>query len=128
MVPWLLYFMAITTKKSARQQQRNIVIIGASAGGVPALMDLARALPADFPAPILVVLHLSPSSPSMLPELMNRDSALHVKHAQNGEVLKIGTVYVAQPDHHLLVEDNRVLVTRGPKENRFRPSIDALFR
>jgi two-component system chemotaxis response regulator CheB len=120
--------MATTSKKKTRGQPRDIVIVGASAGGVPALMDLARALPADFPAPILVVLHLSPTSPSMLPELMSRDAALRVKHAQNGEVLKAGVIYVAQPDHHLLVEDDRVLVTRGPKENRFRPSIDALFR
>jgi two-component system chemotaxis response regulator CheB len=120
--------MATISKKRARQQPRDLVIIGASAGGVTALMDLARALPADFPAPILVVLHLSPSSPSMLPELMGRDAALRVKHAQNGEALKAGVIYVAPPDHHLLVENDRLLVTRGPKENRFRPSIDALFR
>ena len=120
--------MAALSKKRIPKQRRDVVVIGASAGGVPALIDLAKALPADFPAPILVVQHLSPSSPSMLPELMNRDSALQVKQAQHGETLEAGIIYVAAPDHHLLVEDGHLLVTRGPKENRFRPSIDALFR
>lgn len=120
--------MAAVAQKRVPKQHRDIVVIGASAGGVPALMDLAKALPADFPAPILVVQHLSASSPSMLPELMSRDAALRVKQAQHEEALEVGTIYVAPPDHHLLVEGDHLLVTRGPKENRFRPSIDALFR
>ncbi|GAB3637792.1 chemotaxis protein CheB [Hymenobacter arcticus] len=93
-----------------------------------ALLALAKALPADFPAPIFVVLHVAADSPSLMPQLLNAVSALHAKHPQNGEVVQPGTIYLAPPDHHLLLEDDRVLVTRGPKENRFRPSIDALFR
>jgi len=107
---------------------RDIVVIGASAGGVTALMDLVKALPADFPAPIFVVLHLPADSPSFLPQMLNPVSALPVRHPQDGETVAAGTIYLAPPDHHLLLEDDKVLVTRGPKENRFRPSIDALFR
>jgi two-component system chemotaxis response regulator CheB len=85
-------------------------------------------LPHDFPAAVFVVQHLAPDSPNMLPKILDGVSALPVKQAQNGEVIAAGTVYVAPPDHHLLLEQDKVLVTRGPKENRFRPSIDALFR
>ena len=111
-----------------QKPRRDIVVIGASTGGVAALMELAKALPADFPAPVFVVMHMPPDSPSGLPQLLSSVSALQVRHPQNGEVVEAGVIYVARPDHHLLLEDNRVLVTRGPKENRFRPSVDALFR
>ena len=107
---------------------RDMVVIGASAGGVAALMELVKSLPADFPAPIVVVLHLPADSPSVLPQLLSAVSALKVRQPQDGEAVEAGVIYVARPDHHLLLEGNRVLVTRGPKENRFRPSIDALFR
>jgi two-component system chemotaxis response regulator CheB len=107
---------------------RDIVVIGTSAGGVTALLALAKTLPADFPAPIFVVLHVAPDSPSLMPELLNAVSALEARHPANGEIVRAGVIYLAPPDHHLLLEDDRVLVTRGPKENRFRPSIDALFR
>ena len=111
-----------------RKPFRDIVVIGASTGGVAALMDLVKALPADFPAPIFVVIHVPADSPSLLPQLLSSVSALKVRHPQDGEEVEAGIIYVARPDHHLLLEDNRVLVTRGPKENRFRPSVDALFR
>ena len=110
------------------RHRRDIVVIGASSGGVTALMDLLAALPADFPAPIFIVQHMPADSPSILPELISRVSPLAAKHPRHGEPVVPGTVYVAPPDHHLLLEDDCVLVTRGPKENRFRPSIDALFR
>ena len=112
----------------SRKPHRDIVVIGASAGGVAALLTLVQTLPADFPAPIFVVLHVAADSPSILPQLLNSVAALAVRHPQDGETVAAGTIYVAPPDHHLLLEDDRVLVTRGPKENRFRPSIDALFR
>jgi two-component system chemotaxis response regulator CheB len=75
-----------------------------------------------------VVLHVSADSPSILPQLLNSVSALKARHPHDGETVAAGIIYVAPPDHHLLLEDDRILVTRGPKENRFRPSIDALFR
>ena len=124
----LPYHTPMKTPAKTRKTHRDIVVIGASTGGVAALMNLVQALPADFPAPIFVVMHVPADSPSALPQLLSSVSALKARHPQNGEVVEAGVIYVARPDHHLLLEDNRVLVTRGPKENRFRPSIDALFR
>ena len=120
--------MAATTGSKTRKHHRDIIVIGASAGGVTALMELVRTLPADFSAPIFVVQHVAADSPSILPQLLSSVSALKARHPQNGEIVKPGIIYVAPPDHHLLLEGDQVLVTRGPKENRFRPSIDALFR
>ena len=111
-----------------RKHYRDLVVIGASTGGVAALMELVKVLPADFPAPIFIVMHVPADSPSMLPQLLNSVSALKAREPQDEEVVEAGIIYLARPDHHLLLEGNRVLVTRGPKENRFRPSIDALFR
>jgi two-component system chemotaxis response regulator CheB len=108
--------------------KRDIVVIGASAGGVYALKALAASLPADFEATIFVVLHLSPHSPSFLPEILNHSGPLKASHPNDGEPIQQGHIYVAPPDHHLLVEHDQVIVKKGPKENRFRPSIDALFR
>ena len=118
----------MTTPAKTRKPYRDIVVIGASTGGVAALMELVKGLPADFPAPIFVVMHVPADSPSLLPQLLGSVSALKARHPQNGEEVEAGVIYVAPPDHHLLLEDHRVLVTRGPRENRFRPSIDALFR
>jgi two-component system chemotaxis response regulator CheB len=120
--------MTLPSSPSARRRQRDIVVIGASAGGVTALLALVKTLPADFAAPIFVVQHVAADSPSLLPQLLAAVSALPAKHAENGELAQPGVIYVAPPNHHLLLEGKRVLVTRGPKENRFRPSIDALFR
>jgi two-component system chemotaxis response regulator CheB len=114
--------------RSAHKHHRDIVVIGASSGGIVALLDLVKTLPADFPAPIFVVQHVAADSPSILPQLLSHASSLQAKHPQHGEAVEPGVIYVAPPDHHLLVENDKVLVTRGPKENRFRPSIDALFR
>jgi len=120
--------MAQHTKAKARRHKRDIVVIGASAGGVIALLELVKTLPPDFPAPIFVVQHVAPDSPSILPHLLSAVSSLPARHPKDGEVVEPGVIYVAAPDHHLLVEGDKVLVKRGPKENRFRPSIDALFR
>ncbi|MDF7815867.1 chemotaxis protein CheB [Hymenobacter sp. YC55] len=118
------------TSPSAKsgKHYRDIIVIGASAGGVTALVALVKTLPPTFPAPIFIVQHVPADSPSILPQLLGSASALPVRHPQDGEVIEAGVIYVARPDHHLLLEADRVLVTRGPKENRFRPSIDALFR
>ena len=115
-------------KPTRKKQQRDIVVIGASSGGVTALLELVKTLPHDFPAPILVVQHVAPDSPSILPQLLSSVSPLEAKHPTQGERIRPGVIYVAPPDRHLLVEDDQVLITRGPKENRFRPSVDALFR
>ena len=94
------------TLVKTRKPYRDLVVIGASTGGVAALMELMKALPADFPAPIFVVMHVPAGSPSLLPQLLNAASALKARHPQNGEVVEAGVIYVARPDHHLLLEDD----------------------
>ena len=106
----------------------RLVVIGASAGGVEPLRQVISALPADLPAAVLVVLHVAPYQASSLPQILARVGKLPAVHPRDGAKLQAGRIYVAPPDHHMLVEDNHVAVTKGPKENRFRPSIDALFR
>ena len=106
---------------------QRIIVIGAAAGGGQALMQLTAALPADFPLPVLVVLHVGPH-PSLLPALLSRTCPLPVSHAVHGEAIESGHIYVAPPDHHLLVEDGRTVLTRGPKEHHTRPAVDPLFR
>jgi two-component system chemotaxis response regulator CheB len=108
--------------------QRDTVVIGASAGGVAALQTLLGGLPADLPARILVVLHVPPSGVNALASVLARASTLKVRSARNQDRLEPGVVLVAQPDHHLLVVDDSVLLTRGPRENGHRPAIDVLFR
>ena len=93
-----------------------------------ALSNLARQLPADIPAAIFIVLHLPAQTPSLLPVILDRISPLEVSQAINGEKIQHGRVYVAPPDFHMLVERDVVRVIRGPKENRYRPAVDPLFR
>jgi two-component system, chemotaxis family, protein-glutamate methylesterase/glutaminase len=111
-----------------RKRATQIVVIGTSAGGIDALRTMAAALPADFPAPICIVMHVSPQSPGVLPEILQRAGALPAVSPTSSTSLQPGRLYVAAPDTHLVVEPGRVLVTRGPRENRFRPAIDPLFR
>jgi two-component system, chemotaxis family, protein-glutamate methylesterase/glutaminase len=108
--------------------KRDIVVIGASSGGVSALKEVVKTLPEDFQASIFIVLHVAPHSPSILPEILSRSGPLQAIHPEDHEPIKLGKIYVAPPDHHLLVEADHVVVSRGPKENGFRPSVDALFR
>src|SRR5215211_1119499 len=107
---------------------KDIIVVGASAGGIEALRVLAGGLPADFPASLFVVLHTSPESPAMLPNILDRSGSLPALSPKDGDRIRPGTIYVAPPDRHLLIEPNRLRVTRGPKENRFRPAVDPLFR
>jgi len=107
---------------------RDTIVIGASAGGVQALTTLVGALPHNLPAAVFIVLHLSANSPSYLPTILGRESRLRVAHALDGEPIVPGHVYVAPPDQHLIIEDGKVALVHGPKENLHRPSIDTLFR
>src|SRR5690242_18134448 len=107
---------------------RDIIVIGASAGGVQALSNLVSELPGHLPAAVFIVLHVASHAPSLLPSILARESKLPVSHAIDGEAISGGRIYVAPPDHHLLVEDERVKLVRGPTENLHRPSIDTLFR
>jgi two-component system, chemotaxis family, protein-glutamate methylesterase/glutaminase len=107
---------------------RDIIVIGASAGGVQALTQLVGTLPRKIPAAIFIVLHVSANAPSLLPAILARETDLSISHAVDGEPIVRGRICVAPPDHHLLIENRYVKLVRGPKENLHRPSIDALFR
>jgi len=106
----------------------DIIVVGASAGGVEALITLVQKLPANFPAALFVVVHFPAQSPSVLPRILNRAGPLPAAHARHEEVIQPGRIYVAVPDHHLLLHSGVVHVVRGPKENHCRPAIDPLFR
>ncbi len=104
-----------------------LVVVGASAGGVGPLLDLAASLPADLPASVCIVLHVG-AQRSILPQLLSSCGALPARHPADGEALRPGQVYVAPPDRHLLVDADRVRLFHGPRENHARPAIDPLFR
>jgi len=105
----------------------RLVLVGASAGGVSALMRLVSALPADYALPTLIVLHVG-AHRSLLPELLARASGRAVSFAADGDSIGPGRIRVAPPDVHLMVRDGEICLHRGPKENLARPAIDPLFR
>lgn len=108
--------------------KRDIAAVGASAGGVEALIQLVRGLPEHLPAAVLVVLHLPTDATSALPHILSRSGPLPASHACDAERIQHGHIYVAPPDHHMLVDDGTIHLTRGPKENGHRPAVDPLFR
>jgi two-component system chemotaxis response regulator CheB len=107
--------------------ERDIIVIGASAGGVAALLSLCAALPANLPAAVLIVLHIGPNN-SVLPLLLGSRGNNRAVHAESGMPIQRGTIYIAPPDQHMLVENSRIKLTRGPKEHHTRPAVDPLFR
>jgi two-component system, chemotaxis family, protein-glutamate methylesterase/glutaminase len=117
-------------RESAPERPRgpSVVVAGASAGGVEALVALVRSLPANFPYPVLVVLHVSPSGTSLLPAILARACRLPVAAPSDGDAIEPGHVYVAPPDNHLVVEDGRLRLSKAPRENGHRPAIDPTMR
>jgi two-component system, chemotaxis family, protein-glutamate methylesterase/glutaminase len=107
---------------------RDIVVVGASAGGVEALTNLVGSLPADLPASVFVVLHVPATGSSALPDILARHGPLPASHAKDGEPIERRRIYVAPPDHHLLLREGHVHLARGPRENGHRPAVDPLFR
>ncbi len=108
---------------------KDLIVIGASAGGVEALKKLVQRLPADFKASLLVVQHTAPSGPGLLPSIFESVGSLPASHAADQEIIEPGHIYVAPPDHHLTVAAScRLHLTRGTKENHVSPSVDVLFR
>jgi two-component system chemotaxis response regulator CheB len=105
----------------------DIVVVGASAGGVEALVGLAASLPAELPAAVFVVLHLPPTGTSALPEILGRSGPLPASHVKDGEQIEHGRIYVAPPDHHVLLRPGHAHLARGPHENgppaRRRPAV-----
>jgi two-component system, chemotaxis family, protein-glutamate methylesterase/glutaminase len=106
----------------------GVVVIGASAGGLEALTKLVAGLPRDLSAALFVVVHVSPTATSSLPAILSRHGPLPARHPTDDEPIEAGTIYVAPPDHHLLVRPGRVRLARGPRENGHRPAVDPLFR
>ena len=106
----------------------DIIVIGASAGGVEAVSTVVRALPADLPAAVFVVVHFPVDSRSLLPQILQRAGQLPAEHAREGETIRTGRIYVAPPGRHLLIEDGTVRLVRGPRENGAIPAVDPLFR
>src|SRR5688572_8590102 len=107
---------------------KDIVVVGASAGGMEALQKLVSRLPRDFPGSLFVVWHLAPGTKSILAEILSKAGPLKAGRPEDGDRIEPGRIYVAPNDHHLLLEKGTIRVARGPKENRFRPAIDPLFR
>lgn len=107
---------------------RDLVVIGASAGGIEALQQILNALPQDLDAAVLIVLHTSRHAGSVLPQVMQRASKLPVVDPYDRDRIEKGKVYIAPPDNHIIVEGNWLRVIQGPRENFHRPAIDPLFR
>ena len=111
-----------------KANKRNIVVIGASAGGIEALSALFAALPSDSAASFFVVQHLSANYPSQLDRILQAATSMPVTFAFDRQPIMPDTVYVASPDRHLMIENDSIRITRGPRESRARPAIDVLFR
>ena len=106
----------------------ELIVLGGSAGGIEALSQIIAALPADLPATVCAVIHVPADGPALLVEVLTRAGQMRVVRGVDGMPIERGCLYVPPPDHHLLVEPGCLRVVRGPKENGFRPSVDALFR
>src|SRR5215510_1781787 len=102
--------------------------MGASSGGIETLIQILRDLPADLPAALFVVIHISAKSESLLPEIIGRNGNIKIGVVEDRASIEQGKIYVAPPDYHLLLGRGYIRLSRGPKENNHRPSIDVLFR
>jgi two-component system chemotaxis response regulator CheB len=107
---------------------RDIIVIGASAGGVTAILELVRRLPRNLPATILITIHMRPESNSNLPTVIRRAGELEAVFPRFTEPFRNGYIYVAPPNLHMLVEDDHIRLGDGPRENGARPAVDPLFR
>jgi two-component system chemotaxis response regulator CheB len=108
--------------------RRDVVVVGASAGGVEALVSLVRSVPADSRLAFLVVLHMPTGGRSHLPEILSRAGPLPARAARDGAAPQPGWIHVAPPDHHLTLPGGVMMLAGGPRENGFRPAVDPLFR
>src|SRR4051812_31010876 len=107
---------------------RDIIVIGGSAGASAPLKAILGRFPADLPAAVFVVLHIPARGIGILPPVASAAGVLPVRQAETGIAVERGNVYIGAPDHHLLVVDDHIVLGRGPAENMVRPAIDALFR
>jgi two-component system chemotaxis response regulator CheB len=105
-----------------------LVVIGASTGGFELIKEIVSKLPGDLNAAIFIVWHISSATSGILPQVLNRYQTLQAHHGYDGEPIRPRRIYIAPSDHHMLIDEGFIRITRGPKENRFRPAIDPLFR
>jgi two-component system chemotaxis response regulator CheB len=106
----------------------DIIVIGASSGGIESLTELVSGLPEDLPASVFVAVHVSATAVSLLPQILSRAGAVAAAHAKDNEPIRHGRICIAPPDFHLLLRNSSVRIVRGPRENNHRPAIDPLFR
>src|SRR5262245_14798634 len=106
----------------------DIIVIGASAGGVEALSKVVKDFPRDLPAAVFIALHHPAHSDSVLPKILTRKGHLLAVHAEDGLLIQLGRIYVAPPDQHMLIKRGYIRVVHGPRENGSRPAIDPMFR
>ena len=118
----------MTPADPAPNGKHDIIVAGASAGGIEALKKVVGCLPADLPAAVFIVVHVFPRSKSVLPEILSGVSRVPVLHAEDGMEIRPGRIYVAPPDHHLIIEQGHMHLSLGPKEQHQRPCINVTFR
>src|SRR5262245_59387724 len=118
----------VEEKKAAPPTVRDIIVVGASVGGVQALRTLVGGLRRDLPAAVFIVLHMSPEHRTKLHEMLDALGTIPVELATNMRPIVRGHAYLAPADHHLLLGDEHIRVIRGPHENGHRPAVDPLFR
>ena len=109
-------------------ENEKVIVIGASTGGFEVIKSIISQLPPDFVTPIFIVWHMSPDIQGIMPHVLNKLNTISASNAVDGETIQSNHIYVAPPDHHMIIEKGVIKVSRGPKENLFRPAIDPLFR
>src|SRR3954471_13680613 len=104
-----------------------LIAIGASAGGLDPLRTVVKGLPGDLDATVLVVLHMAPEARSMLADILGRGTQLRVVAAEDGAAVEASTIVVARPGRHLLLDEDRIVLGGGPRENGHRPAVDPMM-
>ncbi len=115
-------------KKEVPNMPFPLIVIGASSGGLEAIKKVMAGLPKNLGAAVFIVWHMAPDVRGILPYILNKYETLYAAHAFDGEEITANRIYVAPPDHHMLIEGSKLRVSKGPKENHFRPAVDPLFR
>jgi two-component system, chemotaxis family, protein-glutamate methylesterase/glutaminase len=120
--------MQMASPMVVSMSNRDIIVIGGSAGATAPLKQILGRLPADLPAAVFIVLHIPAHGIGILSSVASAVSRLPVRQAESGMIIENGHIYLAAPDHHLLIHEGHMMLGRGPRENMVRPAIDPLFR